>query len=142
MAIRIKKKYGGSVKPGFVLEDLQKAVDSYQSTLKIKSDVLITLKKKEHRVYGDIATTFYNQATQGVSIHCFVHSDSSLLPMCIILAHELVHAWQLDNGYTPSEEQADEMGLDLAFTYCASVSSLHLGSSPLETVKVCRTFIN
>lgn len=120
--ISIKKKYSKSLRPGFeddfhVLED---AVSVFQEALNIKQNVCVLLKKKNDEWGMECGVTFFNNSTNKISCHVYVHRHSTLLGTLIFVAHEMVHAWQIDSNQPNKsgwEEQAEELSLGMVRQY-------------------------
>lgn len=144
--IRIKERYQkGNVQVPLQKLDMKRmrsCVDFYQERLNIVKGVLITFKCKQYYLDNVVAVTFDNKATDGISIHVFVHRHTIEKCVFLALAHELVHAHQLDNGKDVSEEEADKVGLTLCRDYYSSLdNAADIHRIELELI-LCRTYIN
>ena len=129
MTVTLKKKYSNSLNPQFT-EEYQVLVDAvkvFQEELKIKQHTIVLLKKKAELFGSIVGTTFYNSAVNKISCHIYVHRHSTTLGTLIVIAHEMVHAWQRDTKQPGKqktwERQAEELSL-------AMVAKLHIQRYP------------
>ena len=125
MSVILKKKYSNSLKPQFT-EDYQVLIDfvkAFQGALKIKQPTVVYLKKKVDMWGLVCGTTFFNPALNKISCHVYVHRHSTVLGTLIFIAHEMVHAWQIDSKKKVCEQQAEDLSL-------AFVASFHLERFP------------
>lgn len=144
--IRVKERYqkGNVQVPSQRLDmgRIRSCIDFYQERMNIVKDVLITFKCKQYYLDNTIAITFENKSTGGISIHVFVNRHTIERCVFFALAHELVHAHQLDSGKDVSEEEADKMGLTLCRDYYSSLdNAADIHRIELELI-LCRTYIN
>ena len=116
--VSLKKKYSRAIVPQYepeyhVLED---AVKVFQEALKIKKTTLILLKRKVE-IFGAVCgTSFLNSATNTISCHVYIHRHSTTLGTLILIAHEMVHAWQIDTNRPNKsswEDEAEDLSLSM-----------------------------
>ncbi len=136
--IKIKKRYNYLITPSFLMQDLEDIVKYFEGMYPIDTDVLITLKQKGD-VYGDlVGKCFRNEDTNNISIHWLVHNHSNLVHACLVLFHELAHAYDLDKGIYPTEQRAEEVSLFLTWRYLISIDEKILGDHPKASIKLAR----
>ena len=145
--IEFKKKYSNSLRPQFadefhVLED---AVKVFQEALKIGQPTSVLLKKKTDLFGRVIGTTFFNTAINKISCHVYVHRYSTTLGTMICLAHEMVHAWQIDTckcSQMDWEEEAERISINMVEQYHIKRFPSKPESLCISEVKLARLFMH
>ena len=135
--VSLKKKYSAQIVPSYTSEYhvLEEAVASFQAALKIKTPTVILLKKKVDIWGMNNGTAFLNSATNSISCHVYVHRYSTTLGTLIFIAHELVHAWQIDTSRPNKhtwEDEAESISL-------AMVTTLQLKRFPDKPASLVRS---
>jgi hypothetical protein len=129
----------GSVKRYSVNPFLVEAVRVFQEALKIKTRTTVTLKKKQDIWADQNGCCFFNHANNMISCHIYVHRHSTVLGTLILIAHEMVHAWQIDTKQPGKkaawEKQAVEMSLLM-------VEELHIKRYPKREESLARAEVH
>jgi hypothetical protein len=145
--IEFKKKYSNSLRPGFTDEFhiLEDAVKVFQEALQIKQATSVLLKKKVDLFGAVIGATFPNTATGKLSCHVYVHRHSTTLGTMICLAHELVHAWQIDTNQPKQpdwEDEAERLSLSMVEQYHIKRFPDKPESLCIGEVRLARVFVH
>lgn len=150
MAVTLKKKYplkmavliGGHLSrtetgPAFEGEYhvLEEAIVVFQEALKLKQDVLITLKPKRDLFEGPGGTCFFNAAINKISCHIYVHKYTSTLEVLMSVAHEMVHAWQHDNNIPYDKEGWEAQAKEMSSGMVAQVHAERYPDKPESMVE-------
>lgn len=118
MSVILKKKIEAVVNPTIIqsMPALREVVQEFQRELKISRRTVITIKEKRKLWKGADGSCFNNKKDKCISCHIFIHRHSHFLTTIVIIAHEMVHAWQIDSGkpFTKGwENEAEQLSLSL-----------------------------
>lgn len=141
--IKVKQKYGRSLRPKFEedFSKIERAIEFFQAKLKIDTDVLITFKEKKDLWESRVGVCFYNEHTQGITIHCHVHRNTGTIPCLILVAHEMVHAWQID-GDLPDIAQWEDVAEEKSLELCKAFLDDEGDDTSQHTLRLTRFFIH
>lgn len=133
----LRRKCSNTLVPSLVegYPVLVEAVRVFQEALKINTTTTVLLKEKYDIWSATCGTAFLNNATNSISCHVYVHRHSTLLGTLILIAHEMVHAWQIDTNRPDKstwEQEAEVISLNL-------VTEIHMKRFPEKPKSMLRS---
>lgn len=145
MSVEVKKKYPSLLpswsergeknvpKPGPPLFEkdlgyakILVAVEELEKMLDLTESVLLSFKPKRN-IFGKVCgTTFWNTAIQKISCHVYIHKYSTLAGVVLCVAHELRHAYQIQNKVTVCEEDAETFSMEYLVSFLQKEQGIEL----------------
>ena len=109
------------------------AVQVFIKALNIQKETSVLLKKKRNMWDLQCGNTFLNNTVNKISCHVYIHRHSTVLGTLIFLAHEMVHAWQIDTDQPNKkgwEDQAEMLSINM-------VQEFQLNCFPDKPISLC-----
>jgi hypothetical protein len=117
---------------------LEEAVKVFQLALKIDQPTVVILKRKVDMWADLTGASFYNSALGKISCHIYVHRHSTVLGTVILIAHEMVHAWQIATNQ-PSKKDWEHQAVELSL---AMVEEFHVSKHPERDESLARAEVH
>lgn len=139
--VTLKRKISKSLNSNLMddYQVLEDAVKVFQKALDIKQPTVVTLKKKIDMWAVLTGTCFYNSAVNKICCHIYVHRHSTVLGTLILIAHEMVHAWQIDTKQPGNKAAWEEQAVELSL---AMVEELHVKRYPDRVESLARAEVH
>ncbi len=117
---------------------LEEAVKVFQLALQINHPTVVNLKRKVNIWSDRTGTSFFNSALGKISCHIYVHRHSTVLGTVILIAHEMVHAWQIATNQ-PSKKDWEHQAVGLSL---AMVEEFHVSKHPDRVESMVRAEVH
>lgn len=132
----LRRKCSNTLVPALIegYPTLVEAVRAFQEALKIQTTTTVLLKEK-HDLFGKVlGAAFLNNATNSISCHVYVHRHSTVLGTLVLIAHEMVHAWQIDTN-RPNKSTWEDEAEDISLSMVRQLQIKRFPDKPESLVK-------